>query len=117
MIKRVADEVFEVTGKNQLIEIAVELERIALQDDYFISHKLYPNVDFYSGIIYEAMDFPVDMFPVLFAIGRMPGWIAQWIEMLDDDSAIARPRQVYTGSGRRDYVPIGRRAALASAAA
>ena len=117
IIKRVADEVFEVTGKNQLIEIATELERIALQDDYFVSHKLYPNVDFYSGIIYEAMDFPVDMFPVLFAIGRMPGWIAQWIEMLDDESAIARPRQVYTGFERREYVPIGQRSGAESAAA
>jgi len=105
IIKRVAEEVFAVTGKNQLIEIAVELERIALQDEYFVSHKLYPNVDFYSGIIYEAMGFPVDMFPVLFAIGRMPGWIAQWIEMLNDNSAIARPRQVYVGSEQRDYVP------------
>ena len=106
-----------MTGKNQLIEIATELERIALQDDYFVSHKLYPNVDFYSGIIYEAMDFPVDMFPVLFAIGRMPGWIAQWIEMLDDESAIARPRQVYTGFERREYVPIGQRSGAESAAA
>src|SRR6185436_4958390 len=84
IIKKVAFDVFEVTGKNPLIDIAVELERIALQDDYFVGHKLYPNVDFYSGIIYEAMKFPVAMFPVLFAIGRMPGWMAQWEEMLED---------------------------------
>jgi len=99
--------VFDVTGKNPLIDIAVELERIALQDDYFVSRKLYPNVDFYSGIIYEAMKFPIDMFPVLFAIGRTPGWLAQWQEMLlDKDQKIARPRQIYTGPDKRDYVPI-----------
>ncbi len=110
IIKRIADEVFEVTGKNPLIDIAVELERIALQDDYFISHKLYPNVDFYSGIIYEAMRFPVAMFPVLFAIGRTPGWLAQWQEMLSDpDHRIARPRQIYTGRGERAYVEMGDR--------
>lgn len=110
IIKRIAEEVFEVTGKSPLIDIAVELERIALADDYFISHKLYPNVDFYSGIIYQAMGFPVDIFPVLFAIGRTPGWIAQWQEMLlDKEQRIARPRQVYIGSDRRDYVPIARR--------
>jgi citrate synthase len=110
IIKRIADEVFEVTGKNPLIDIAVELERIALQDDYFVSRKLYPNVDFYSGIIYEAMRFPLDMFPVLFAIGRTPGWLAQWQEMLlDKDQKIARPRQIYTGASQRDYVPIERR--------
>jgi citrate synthase len=109
-IKKVADDVFQVTGKNPLIDIALELERIALQDDYFISHKLYPNVDFYSGIIYEAMKFPVAMFPVLFAIGRTPGWLAQWQEMLTDpEQKIARPRQVYTGSGKRDYLSIERR--------
>jgi citrate synthase len=110
IIKRIADEVFEVTGKNPLIDIAVELERIALQDDYFVSRKLYPNVDFYSGIIYEAMRFPLDMFPVLFAIGRTPGWLAQWQEMLlDKEQKIARPRQIYTGSNKRDYVAIERR--------
>ena len=110
IIKRIAEEVFDVTGKNPLIDIAVELERIALQDDYFISRKLYPNVDFYSGIIYEAMKFPIDMFPVLFAIGRTPGWLAQWQEMLlDKDQKIARPRQIYTGPDKRDYVPIENR--------
>src|SRR2546423_12702443 len=110
IIKRIADEVFDVTGQNPLIDIAVELERIALQDDYFVSRKLYPNVDFYSGIIYEAMKFPIDMFPVLFAIGRTPGWLAQWQEMLlDKDQKIARPRQIYTGPDKRDYVPIGNR--------
>ena len=110
IIKRVADEVFDVTGKNPLIEIAVELERIALQDDYFVSRKLYPNVDFYSGIIYEAMRFPVEMFPVLFAIGRTPGWLAQWQEMLlDKEQKIARPRQIYIGSPLRDYVSIEKR--------
>jgi citrate synthase len=107
IIKRIAHEVFEVTGKNPVIDIAVELERIALEDDYFIERKLYPNVDFYSGIIYQAMGFPVDMFPVLFAIPRVSGWIAQWEEMiLDPDQKIARPRQVYLGSARRDYTPI-----------
>jgi citrate synthase len=111
IIKRVADEVFEVTGKDPLIDIAVELERIALADDYFISHKLYPNVDFYSGIIYKAMGFPLDMFPVLFAIGRTPGWIAQWQEMLlDKEQRIARPRQLYIGAGERNYVPMEERA-------
>ncbi len=110
IIKRVADEVFEVTGKNPLIDIALELERIALEDDYFVSHKLYPNVDFYSGIIYEAMGFPVDMFPVLFAIGRTPGWLAQWQEMLDDpDQRIARPRQIYLGRDERRFVPMRKR--------
>jgi citrate synthase len=110
IIKRVADEVFAVTGKNPLIDLALELERIALQDDYFVSRKLYPNVDFYSGIIYEAMRFPVDMFPVLFAIGRTPGWLAQWQEMLTDkEQKIARPRQVYVGAPLREYVPIQKR--------
>ncbi|MGH7676530.1 MAG: citrate synthase [Gemmatimonadales bacterium] len=109
-IKRTADEVFAVTGKNPLIDIAVELERIALEDDYFVSRKLYPNVDFYSGIIYEAMRFPVDMFPVLFAIGRTPGWLAQWHEMLlDKEQKIARPRQLYVGPTERDYVAIEKR--------
>jgi citrate synthase len=110
IIKRIADEVFEVTGKNPVIDIAVELERIALQEDYFIKRKLFPNVDFYSGIIYEAMKFPLDMFPVLFAIGRTPGWLAQWQEMLlDKDQKLARPMQVYTGPAKRDYVPIEKR--------
>jgi citrate synthase len=110
IIKRVADEVFDVTGKNPLIDIAVELERIALQDDYFVSRKLYPNVDFYSGIIYEAMRFPMDMFPVLFAIGRTPGWLAQWQEMLlDKEQRIARPRQLYIGCDVRAFVPIEQR--------
>jgi len=110
VIKRIADQVFEVTGKSPLIDIALELERIALADDYFISHRLYPNVDFYSGIIYQAMGFPLDMFPVLFAIGRTPGWLAQWQEMLtDEETRIARPRQIYTGADGRDYVPLARR--------
>src|SRR5213083_2554263 len=92
IIKQLAHEVFDVTGKSPLIDIALELERIALADDYFISHKLYPNVDFYSGIIYQAMGFPMDMFPVLFAIPRTSGWLAQWIEMLlDDEQKIAPP--------------------------
>jgi citrate synthase len=105
IIKRIADLVFEVTGKNPLLEIALELERIALEDDYFVSRRLYPNVDFYSGLIYQAMGFPVDMFPVLFAIPRTAGWIAQWEEMLTDpEQKIARPRQIYIGSPKRDYV-------------
>ncbi|HEX2453355.1 MAG TPA: citrate synthase [Vicinamibacterales bacterium] len=110
IIKKIADQVFEVTGKNPLLEIALELERIALQDDYFVSRKLYPNVDFYSGLIYQAMGFPVDMFPVLFAIPRTAGWIAQWEEMLTDpEQKIARPRQIYVGSAPRNYVAIDKR--------
>jgi citrate synthase len=110
IIKRIADLVFEVTGKNPLLEIALELERIALEEDYSVSRKLYPNVDFYSGLIYQAMGFPVDMFPVLFAIGRTAGWIAQWEEMLtDSEQKIARPRQIYIGVERRDYVPREKR--------
>ncbi|MBK6795413.1 MAG: citrate synthase [Acidobacteria bacterium] len=110
IIKQTAYEVFEVTGKDELLDVALELERIALSDDYFISRKLYPNVDFYSGIIYKAMDFPVEMFPVLFAIPRTAGWIAQWEEMLlDEDQKIARPRQIYLGSDVRDYVPMVKR--------
>jgi citrate synthase len=110
IIKRIADEVFEVTGRSPLLDIALELERIALDDEYFISHHLYPNVDFYSGIIYQAMGFPLDMFPVLFAIGRTPGWVAQWAEMLtDSEQRIARPRQLYIGSEQRDYVPVADR--------
>jgi citrate synthase len=111
IIKRAAQDVFEVTGTNPLLDIALELERIALEDDYFVSRKLYPNVDFYSGLIYEALGMPVEMFPVLFAIGRTSGWIAQWLEMIDDkEQKIARPRQVYTGGRERDYVPMSQRA-------
>jgi citrate synthase len=107
IIKKMADQVFEVTGRNPLLDIALELERIALEDEYFVKRKLYPNVDFYSGLIYQAMKFPVDMFPVLFAIPRTSGWLAQWEEMLQDkEQKIARPRQVYLGSTRRDYVPV-----------
>jgi len=110
IIKRTADQVFDVTGKNPLLDIALELERIALEDDYFISRKLYPNVDFYSGLIYQAMGFPVTMFPVLFAIPRTSGWVAQWEEMLlDPDQKITRPRQIYIGSKRRDYIPLNKR--------
>ncbi len=110
IIKRMADLVFEVTGKNPLLEMALELERIALEDEYFVSRKLYPNVDFYSGLIYQAMGFPVDMFPVLFAIPRTAGWIAQWEEMLNDpDQKIVRPRQLYIGSPTRNYVPREKR--------
>jgi citrate synthase len=107
IIKDLAHQVFEVTGRNPLIDVALELERIALEDDYFQTRKLYPNVDFYSGIIYQALSFPSDMFPVLFAIPRTAGWIAQWLEMVqDDEQRIARPRQLYLGRGRRPYVPI-----------
>jgi citrate synthase len=111
VIKRIADLVFAITGRNPLLEIALELERIALQDEYFVSRKLYPNVDFYSGLIYQAMGFPVEMFPVLFAIPRTAGWIAQWEEMLlDPEQKIARPRQIYTGPAQRDYIPREKRA-------
>jgi citrate synthase len=110
IIKRMADLVFEVTGKNPMLEIALELERIALEDDYFVSRKLYPNVDFYSGLIYQAMGFPVEMFPVLFAIPRTAGWMAQWEEMLTDaEQKIARPRQIYVGSAQRDYLSRDKR--------
>lgn len=110
IIKKVAYEVFEVTGKDPLLDIALELERIALEDEYFVKRKLYPNVDFYSGIIYQAMRFPVDMFPVLFAIPRTSGWLAQWAEMLDDsEQKIARPRQIYLGERTRSYVPMEKR--------
>lgn len=110
IIKRTADEVFKVTGVNPLLEIAMELEQIALKDDYFISRKLYPNVDFYSGLIYQAMGFPMTFFPVLFAIPRTVGWLAQWQEMLkDSEQKIARPRQIYTGSAERNYVPLAQR--------
>ena len=112
IIKKLAYEVFEVTGKNPLIDIALELERIALEDDYFIERKLYPNVDFYSGIIYQAMGFPMPMFPVLFAIGRTAGWLAQWAEMIrDPEQRIARPRQLYIGEEDRTYTPIASRPA------
>ena len=138
IIKRLADQVFEVTGRNPKLDIALELERIALQDDYFIKRKLYPNVDFYSGLIYQALRFPTDMFPVLFALGRMSGWLAQWQEMLladqtgkslekakealfpngviylvemllDEEKKIARPRQVYLGKEKRDVVMLSQR--------
>jgi citrate synthase len=110
IIKQMADQVLEVTGRTPLLEIALELERIALQDEYFLKRKLYPNVDFYSGLIYQAMRFPVDMFPVLFAIGRMSGWLAQWEEMVEDrEQKIARPRQVYLGSDERPYLPMLKR--------
>jgi len=110
IVKETADAVFEVTGRNPLLDIALELERIALEDEYFIERKLYPNVDFYSGIIYQAMGFPVEMFPVLFAIPRTAGWLAQWREMVQDpEQKIARPRQVYVGPRRRKVVPIARR--------
>ena len=111
IIKKTAEQVFEVTGRNPLLDIALELERIALEDDYFVKRKLYPNVDFYSGLIYQSLGFPMAMFPVLFAIPRTSGWIAQWVEMLlDSDQKIARPRQIYLGSDQRDYVPVAKRA-------
>ena len=111
IIKKVADEVFDVTGRSPLLEIALELERIALHDDYFVKRKLYPNVDFYSGLIYQAMRIPMEMFTVLFAIPRVSGWLAQWQEMLEDpDQKIARPRQIFTGPERRDYKPLSSRA-------
>ena len=110
IIKQIADQVFGVMGRNPLLDIALELERIALQDDYFIKRKLYPNVDFYSGLIYQSMGLPMDMFPVLFAIPRTSGWIAQWEEMLSDaDQKLARPKQVYRGAEARDYVPMEKR--------
>jgi citrate synthase len=112
VIKKLADEVFEVTGRNPKLDIALELERIALEDEYFVKRKLYPNVDFYSGLIYQAMKIPVEMFPVLFAIGRTSGWLAQWEEMLTDaEQKIARPRQIYLGSDTREYVMMGKRRA------
>ncbi len=110
IIKKATEDVFEVTGRNPLLDIAVELEQIALEDEYFVSRRLYPNVDFYSGLIYEALGLPVEMFPVMFAIGRTSGWIAQWLEMVDDpDLKIARPRQIYTGPRTRRYVDIADR--------
>ena len=114
IIKETADAVFEVTGRNPLLDIALELERIALEDEYFVSRKLYPNVDFYSGLIYQALGLPTAMFPVLFAIPRTAGWLAQWLEgVVDPEQKIARPRQIYTGAGERDYVPIERRTSSA----
>ena len=110
IVKRIAYEVFEVTGSNPLIDIAVELEGTALEDDYFVSRRLYPNVDFYSGIIYQAIGFPVEIFPVLFALGRAPGWLAQWIELMSDaEQRIARPRQIYLGEAERPYPSINER--------
>ncbi len=110
IIKRTAYEVFDVTGRNALLDIALKLEEVALADDYFISRRLYPNVDFYSGLIYQAMGFTTEMFPVLFAIPRTAGWLAHWLEMLDQESRIARPRQLYIGPEVRDYAPMGSRA-------
>ena len=110
IIKNAADEVFEVTGKNPLLDIALKLEEVALSDDYFISRKLYPNVDFYSGLIYQAMGFPIEMFTVLFAIPRMSGWLSHWVELLEQDQKIVRPRQVYIGADERSYVPMAERA-------
>jgi citrate synthase len=110
IIKKVAEDVFQVTGRSPLLDIALELERIALEDEYFISRKLYPNVDFYSGIIYQAMQLPTSFFPVMFAIPRTVGWLSQWQEMLgDEEQKIARPRQVYLGEDKRDFVAMGKR--------
>jgi citrate synthase len=106
IIKKTAEDVFEVTGRNPLLDIALKLEEVALSDNYFIDRKLYPNVDFYSGLIYQAMGFPTEMFTVLFAIPRTAGWLAHWVEMLEQDHKIARPRQLFTGYDKRDYVPI-----------
>ena len=117
IIKRTADEVFEVTGRNPLLDIALELEKIALEDEYFVSRKLYPNVDFYSGLIYQALGLPTAMFPVMFAIPRTAGWLAQWLEGVQDpEQKIARPRQVYTGADERDFVPIEDRGRTPAAA-
>ena len=110
IIKEMADQVFEVTGRNELIELALELERIALEDEYFVSRELYPNVDFYSGLIYQSLGFPTSMFPVFFAIARTAGWLAQWQEgLLDPEQKIARPRQIYEGERGRTVEPIDRR--------
>ncbi len=110
IIKQTADDVFAITGKNPLLDIALKLEEVALSDEYFTSRKLYPNVDFYSGLIYQAMGFPTEMFTVLFAIPRTAGWLAHWVELLEQDQKIVRPRQLYTGVGVRDYVPVEQRA-------
>jgi citrate synthase len=118
VIKRLAHRVFDVTGRNPLLDIAIELEKIALEDEYFVQRRLYPNVDFYSGIIYQSMGFPMEMFPVLFAIPRTAGWIAQWLEMLHDpEQKIARPRQLYAGRDERPFVPIEKRGAVREAVA
>ncbi len=109
IIKKTADDVFEITGKNPLLDIALKLEEVALSDDYFVSRKLYPNVDFYSGLIYQAIGFPIEMFTVLFAIPRTAGWLAHWVELLDQDQRIIRPRQLYTGAQERAYVPLDQR--------
>ncbi|MEX0705756.1 MAG: citrate/2-methylcitrate synthase, partial [Nitriliruptoraceae bacterium] len=110
VIRELAHEVFEVTGRNPLLDIAVELEKIALEDEYFVSRKLYPNVDFYSGIIYQAMGLPTSMFTSLFAMGRIPGWLAHWEEnLLDEEQAIVRPLQLFVGSDERDWVPVDKR--------
>ena len=110
IVRQVAEQVFEVTGKNQKIDLAMELERIALEDDYFVKRRLYPNIDFYSGIIYEAMGFRPEMFTVLFAIGRVAGWLAHWEELMTDpEKRIARPRQIYAGPDKRTFVPINER--------
>jgi citrate synthase len=110
IIRSAMEDVFEVTGTNPLLDIATEVEKIALEDEYFVKRKLYPNVDFYSGLIYEALGMPVSMFPVLFAIPRTSGWLAQWLELLNDsEQKIARPRQIYTGERQRDYVPVDQR--------
>ena len=118
IIKQTADEVFEVTGRNPLLDVALELERIALEDEYFVSRKLYPNLDFYSGLIYEALALPTAMFPVMFAIPRTAGWLAQWLEGIDDpEQKIARPRQVYAGHDERDYMAASDRRRSARAVA
>jgi citrate synthase len=109
IIKAHADEVFALTGKNPLLDIALKLEEVALADDYFISRRLYPNVDFYSGLIYQALGFPMEMFTVLFAIPRTAGWLTHWTELLEQDQKIVRPRQLYTGPDVRDYTPIANR--------
>jgi citrate synthase len=109
IVKAQADAVFEVTGKNPLLDIALKLEEIALSDDYFKSRHLYPNVDFYTGLIYQAMSIPMDMFTVMFTIGRMPGWLSHWQELLEQNQRISRPRQIYTGVGARDYVAMADR--------
>jgi citrate synthase len=109
IIKQTADQVFAITGPNPLLDIALKLEDVALSDEYFTSRRLYPNVDFYSGLIYQAMGFPTEMFTVLFAIPRVSGWLAHWVELLEQDQKIARPRQLYVGAGARDYVPLAER--------
>jgi citrate synthase len=110
IIKHVADDVFAIAGRNPMLDIALELERIALGDEYFVSRKLYPNVDFYSGMIYQALGLPVEMFPVMFAIPRTAGWLAQWSELLaDPEQKIARPRQLYVGADAREFVPLEER--------